>query len=64
MELLDHIALGLSTAASLDNLFYCFVGALIGTFVKRRCVKKQTSFKKNSEKSLRKSLNLQKDFHQ
>ena len=33
MELLDHIALGLSTAASLDNLFYCFVGALIGTFV-------------------------------
>jgi TctA family transporter len=33
MDLLSNLALGLSTAASLDNLFYCFVGAAIGTFV-------------------------------
>jgi putative tricarboxylic transport membrane protein len=33
MELLDNLALGLSTAASPENLLYCFLGVLIGTFV-------------------------------
>ena len=33
MELIDNLALGLGTALSLQNLFYCFVGALIGTFI-------------------------------
>jgi len=33
MELFDHLALGFATAATLDNLFYCFAGVLIGTFV-------------------------------
>jgi TctA family transporter len=33
MDLLSNLALGLSTAGSLENLFYCFVGAVIGTFV-------------------------------
>jgi len=33
MELLDHLALGFSTAASANNLLYCFLGVLIGTFV-------------------------------
>jgi TctA family transporter len=33
MELIYNLALGLGTALSLQNLFYCFVGALIGTFI-------------------------------
>jgi TctA family transporter len=33
MELFDHLALGFGTALSLDNLFYCFIGTLIGTFI-------------------------------
>ena len=31
MGLLDNLALGFATAFSLTNLFYCFVGVLIGT---------------------------------
>ena len=31
--LLDNLALGFSVAASLTNLFYCFVGVLFGTLV-------------------------------
>jgi TctA family transporter len=33
MDLISHLALGLTTAASPENLFYCFVGALLGTFI-------------------------------
>src|SRR6476469_1911248 len=33
MELVDHLLLGFSTALSPINLFYCFVGALLGTFI-------------------------------
>lgn len=33
MELLNNLGLGLSVALSLTNLFYCFLGALLGTFV-------------------------------
>jgi TctA family transporter len=33
MELIAHLALGFGTALSPDNLFYCFAGALLGTFV-------------------------------
>lgn len=33
MELLAHLTLGFSTALSLDNLFYCFVGVLLGTMI-------------------------------
>ncbi|MBX9463902.1 MAG: tripartite tricarboxylate transporter permease [Aquamicrobium sp.] len=32
-ELLDHLAIGFSLALSLENLFYCFTGALIGTLI-------------------------------
>lgn len=32
-ELFTHISLGLATAMSLDNLFYCFIGVLVGTVV-------------------------------
>ena len=33
MQLVDNLVLGLATALSLQNLFYCFVGALVGTFI-------------------------------
>jgi putative tricarboxylic transport membrane protein len=33
MELLDNLALGLSTALSPENLFWCFVGVFLGTLV-------------------------------
>lgn len=33
MEILSNLALGLDTALSLQNLFYCFVGVFLGTFV-------------------------------
>jgi len=32
-DLLSNVALGLTTAMSLTNLFYCFVGVLVGTAV-------------------------------
>jgi TctA family transporter len=33
MELLNNLALGFATAGTLDNLFYCFVGVLLGTLI-------------------------------
>lgn len=33
MDLLANIALGLETAATPTNLFYCFIGVLLGTFI-------------------------------
>ncbi len=33
MDLLDNLALGFSVALSLQNVFYCFVGALLGTLI-------------------------------
>ncbi len=33
MEILSHLALGFATALSLDNVFYCFVGVLLGTTI-------------------------------
>ncbi|PJE37497.1 hypothetical protein CVM52_06395 [Pseudooceanicola lipolyticus] len=33
MDLLDNLALGLSTAATIQNLLYCFVGVFLGTFI-------------------------------
>ena len=33
MELLQHLALGFETALSLQNLFYAFVGCLLGTLI-------------------------------
>lgn len=33
MELLGNLALGFSTAASVQNLSYCFVGVFLGTFI-------------------------------
>ena len=33
MELFDNLALGFSTALTLQNLFYCFIGVLIGTLI-------------------------------
>lgn len=33
MELLDHLLLGFSVALSFQNLFYCFVGVLLGTAI-------------------------------
>ena len=33
MELLSHLALGLQTAATLANLFYCFIGVFLGTAI-------------------------------
>jgi len=33
MELFNNLSLGLSVAFSLTNLFFCFLGALLGTFV-------------------------------
>ncbi len=33
MELLDHLALGFSTALSLQNLAYAFLGCVLGTLI-------------------------------
>jgi len=33
MEIIDNLILGLSVAATPYNLFYCFVGALVGTLI-------------------------------
>lgn len=33
MDLMSNLALGFTTALSLSNLFYCFVGVLIGTLI-------------------------------
>uniref|UniRef100_A0A9E8CND8 Tripartite tricarboxylate transporter permease n=1 Tax=Bosea sp. NBC_00436 TaxID=2969620 RepID=A0A9E8CND8_9HYPH len=33
MELLQHLALGFETAFTLQNLFYCFIGVVIGTAI-------------------------------
>lgn len=33
MELLDNLLLGLQTAATLSNLFYCFIGVFLGTAI-------------------------------
>ena len=33
MELLDHLAIGLQAAFTLNNLLYCFVGVTLGTLV-------------------------------
>jgi TctA family transporter len=33
MELIDHLAIGFNTALTLQNFMYCFVGALLGTFI-------------------------------
>ena len=33
MEVLSHLALGFSTAGTLENLFYCFVGVFLGTAI-------------------------------
>jgi putative tricarboxylic transport membrane protein len=33
MELLDNLALGFSTALTLQNLLYCFIGVLLGTMI-------------------------------
>ncbi len=33
MDLFHHLAIGFATSLTPDNLFYCFVGALLGTFI-------------------------------
>ena len=33
MELLSNLALGFATAGTFENLFYCFVGVLLGTLI-------------------------------
>jgi Tripartite tricarboxylate transporter TctA family len=33
LDLLHHLAIGFGAALSPENLFYCFVGALLGTFI-------------------------------
>jgi len=33
MDVLSNLALGFSTAGTLENLFYCFVGVLLGTLI-------------------------------
>jgi len=33
MEILNHLALGFGTAFSPDNVLYCFIGVLLGTFI-------------------------------
>ena len=33
MELFDNLLLGFSVALSLDNVFYCFIGVLLGTLI-------------------------------
>ncbi len=33
MEVLSNLALGFATAGTLENLFYCFIGVLLGTLI-------------------------------
>jgi len=33
MDILSNLALGLATAVTLQNLFYCFLGVLLGTLI-------------------------------
>jgi len=33
MDILNHLALGFNVASSLHNLFFCFLGVLIGTLI-------------------------------
>ena len=33
MELLDNLILGFSVAGTLQNLMFCFIGALVGTLI-------------------------------
>ena len=33
MELFNNLALGFSTASSLENLFFCLIGVLLGTLI-------------------------------
>src|SRR6478735_7410531 len=33
MDILNNLALGFSVAGSPENLMYCFIGALLGTFI-------------------------------
>ncbi|MCZ2079357.1 MAG: tripartite tricarboxylate transporter permease, partial [Bryobacterales bacterium] len=33
MELMSNLALGFATALSLENVFYCFIGVLLGTLI-------------------------------
>ena len=33
MNLIDNVTLGLQTALTLENLFYCLAGVTLGTFV-------------------------------
>ena len=33
MQLIDHLALGFTTALSLQNLLYCLIGCVLGTFI-------------------------------
>ena len=33
MELLDNLALGFSTALTLQNLAYCLIGCVLGTLI-------------------------------
>lgn len=33
MDILANLSLGLATALTLNNLAYCFVGCLLGTFI-------------------------------
>ena len=33
MELIDNLALGFATASTLDNLFFCLIGVLLGTLI-------------------------------
>src|SRR5574341_580250 len=33
MELFDHLIFGFGVALSLENLFYCFIGVLVGTLI-------------------------------
>jgi putative tricarboxylic transport membrane protein len=33
MEILENLLLGLSVAATLENIFYCFIGCLLGTLI-------------------------------
>ena len=33
MDLLANLALGAATAFTIENLFYCFIGVLLGTLI-------------------------------
>ena len=33
MELFNNLIFGFSVALSLENLFYCFIGVLVGTLI-------------------------------